>query len=170
MEDFLASPGTPRETALENLRNSDVMILVIRFKAGSLLPNGTGSTYTSAEYDELLRLGGGGPRIRQTEEVCYRQHESSPLTCHTGAAREPGNRIAASRGQGTPCGGKLTTSATQVEVRQPDSARSAQVKCRVFPSVTLFFCFRISPLAIAQPQRGDARTGGRESAEVRTCS
>ena len=56
MEDFLASPGTPRETALENLRNSDVMILVIGFKAGSLLPDGSGSTYTSAEYDELLRL------------------------------------------------------------------------------------------------------------------
>lgn len=57
MEDFLASPSTPRETALENLRNSDVMILVIGFKAGSLLPDASGSTYTSAEYDELLRLG-----------------------------------------------------------------------------------------------------------------
>lgn len=57
MEYFLASPSTPRETALENLRNSDVMILVIGFKAGTLLPDGSGSTYTSAEYDELLRLG-----------------------------------------------------------------------------------------------------------------
>jgi Domain of unknown function (DUF4062) len=34
IEDFLASLSTPRETALENLRNSDVMILVIGFKAG----------------------------------------------------------------------------------------------------------------------------------------
>jgi hypothetical protein len=33
------------------------MILVIGFKAGTLLPDGSGSTYTSAEYDELLRLG-----------------------------------------------------------------------------------------------------------------
>lgn len=57
MEYFLASPSTPRETALQNLRNSDVMILVIGFKAGTLLPDGSGSTYTSAEYDELLRLG-----------------------------------------------------------------------------------------------------------------
>ena len=56
MEYFVATPSTPRETALENLRNSDVMILVIGFKAGSLLPDGSGSTYTSAEYDELLRL------------------------------------------------------------------------------------------------------------------
>ena len=57
MEYFLASPETPRETALENLRKSDVMVLVIGFKAGSLLPDGSGSTYTSAEYDELLTLG-----------------------------------------------------------------------------------------------------------------
>lgn len=57
MEYFVATPGTPRETALDNLRKSDVMILVIGFKAGTLLPDGSGSTYTSAEYDELLRLG-----------------------------------------------------------------------------------------------------------------
>jgi hypothetical protein len=57
MEYFVATPATPRETALEKLRASDVMVLVIGFKAGTLLPNGSGSTYTSAEYDELLRLG-----------------------------------------------------------------------------------------------------------------
>lgn len=57
MEYFLATPSTPLDTALDRLRNSDVMILVIGFKAGSLLPDGSGSTYTSAEYDELLRLG-----------------------------------------------------------------------------------------------------------------
>lgn len=57
MEDFLASPGTPLDVALENLRHSDVMILVVGFKAGSLLPDGSGATYTSAEYDELLRIG-----------------------------------------------------------------------------------------------------------------
>src|SRR4051794_437324 len=56
MEYFLASPTTPCETALENLRNSDVMILVIGFKAGTLLPDGSGSTYTSAEYAENIRL------------------------------------------------------------------------------------------------------------------
>ncbi len=33
------------------------MLLVIGFKAGSLLPDGSGTTYTSAEYDELLKLG-----------------------------------------------------------------------------------------------------------------
>src|SRR5712692_4036432 len=57
MEDFLATPTTPSETARENLRNSDVMILVIGFKAGRLLPDGSGRTYTWEEYEELLRLG-----------------------------------------------------------------------------------------------------------------
>jgi hypothetical protein len=57
MEDFLAAARPPLEVALENLRNSDVMVLVIGFKAGSLLPDGSGSTYTSAEYEEFLRLG-----------------------------------------------------------------------------------------------------------------
>jgi hypothetical protein len=33
------------------------MILIIGSKAGSLLRDGSGATYTSAEYDELVRLG-----------------------------------------------------------------------------------------------------------------
>jgi hypothetical protein len=56
MEYFPATPGTPLKTALEYLNKSDVMILVIGFRAGTLLSDGSGSTYTSAEYDELLRL------------------------------------------------------------------------------------------------------------------
>lgn len=56
MEDFLATPNPPLATALEHLHNSDVMLLIIGFKAGSLLAGGSGSTYTSAEYDELLKL------------------------------------------------------------------------------------------------------------------
>lgn len=55
MEDFLAMPFRPSETALANLRLSDVVVLVIGFKAGSLVPDGSGSTYTSAEYHETLR-------------------------------------------------------------------------------------------------------------------
>ncbi len=49
MEYFVASPNTPRETALEELRKADIMVLAIGFKAGSLLPDGSGATYTSAE-------------------------------------------------------------------------------------------------------------------------
>jgi Domain of unknown function (DUF4062) len=57
MEYFLATATTPRETALEELRKCDVTILVIGFRAGSLLPDDSGSTYTSVEYAESLRLG-----------------------------------------------------------------------------------------------------------------
>src|ERR1035438_7478362 len=57
MEDFIATPNPPLVTALEHLRDADLMLLVIGFKAGTLLSDGSGSTYTSAEYDELLRLG-----------------------------------------------------------------------------------------------------------------
>src|SRR5690349_21209108 len=56
MEYFLAQPATPLDTALEQLRQSDVMILVIGFKAGSLLPGNSSLTYTSAEYSEAARL------------------------------------------------------------------------------------------------------------------
>jgi hypothetical protein len=57
MEDFLATPSTPLETALEHLRASDLVILVIGFKAGCLLPNNSGMTYTSAEYSEAVATG-----------------------------------------------------------------------------------------------------------------
>ncbi|MDW5266113.1 MAG: DUF4062 domain-containing protein [Edaphobacter sp.] len=57
MEDFVASARTPADTALKYLRKSDLMLLVIGFKAGSLLPDGSGATYTSAEYDEVLKMG-----------------------------------------------------------------------------------------------------------------
>lgn len=57
MEDFLATPSTPLDTALQHLHASDVIILVIGFKAGSLLPNGSGLSYTAAEYAEAIALG-----------------------------------------------------------------------------------------------------------------
>lgn len=57
MEYFVATPDNPLETALKNLRKCDLMILVIGFNAGSLLADCNESTYTSAEYDEALRLG-----------------------------------------------------------------------------------------------------------------
>lgn len=57
MEDFLASPAPPKEKALAELRDSDVVVLVLGFRAGSLLPDSTGSTYTRAEYEEAVSLG-----------------------------------------------------------------------------------------------------------------
>lgn len=76
MEDFLATPTTPSETALENLRNSDVMILVISFKAGTLLPDKTGRTYTWAEYDELRRLGRDALVFVKKERGWFERHAS----------------------------------------------------------------------------------------------
>jgi Domain of unknown function (DUF4062) len=71
MEYFVATPSAPRETALGNLRNSDMMILVIGFKAGSVLPDSSGSTYTSAEYDELLKLGATRSTTWMPTKKCF---------------------------------------------------------------------------------------------------
>lgn len=57
MEYFGAEPSTPLNTALQHLRDSDVVLLVIGFKAGSLVPNTAGTTYTQAEYQEAVALG-----------------------------------------------------------------------------------------------------------------
>ena len=52
MEYFLATPETPLDTALQQLRKSDVVLLVVGFHAGSLLPDGSGKSYTEAEYEQ----------------------------------------------------------------------------------------------------------------------
>ena len=57
MEDFLAGPAPPLDTALTELRGSDLVLLILGFESGSLLPDGSGRTYTRAEYDEARRLG-----------------------------------------------------------------------------------------------------------------
>jgi hypothetical protein len=57
MEDFLAGPGPPLDVALAELRSSDVVLLVLGFEAGSLLQDGSGRTYTRAEYDEATTRG-----------------------------------------------------------------------------------------------------------------
>lgn len=57
MEDFLAGPAPPLDTALAELRGSDLILLVLGFEAGSLLSDGSGRTYTRAEYDEATKLG-----------------------------------------------------------------------------------------------------------------
>ncbi len=56
MEYFVASPSIPLETALRELRSSDLVVLVIGFKAGSLLSESSNMTYTSAEYKEACEL------------------------------------------------------------------------------------------------------------------
>ena len=55
MEYFLATPETPLETALAHLRQSDVVLLVVGFYAGSLLPDDSGLSYTGAEYEQAKK-------------------------------------------------------------------------------------------------------------------
>ena len=52
MEFFLAAAETPLETVLDHLRKSDIILLVIGFYAGSLLPDGSGRSYTRVEYEQ----------------------------------------------------------------------------------------------------------------------
>ena len=79
MEYFMATPTTPTETALGNLREADLMILIIGFKAGSLLPDDTGRTYTWAEYDELLRMGKDAlVFVKQERGSSWKNEETDP--------------------------------------------------------------------------------------------
>ena len=104
MEDFLASPNTPLDTALKNLRDSDLMILVIGFRAGSSAAGRSECTYTSAEYEELLRLGKEAARI-----------------CQAGSGEgETRPSIVAQRRTGSGESKLLSTSSTNASVQEMD--------------------------------------------------
>jgi Domain of unknown function (DUF4062)/AAA ATPase domain len=51
MEYFLATPKTPLATCLDELRKSDVVVIVVGLRSGSLLPDGS-MTYTLAEFEQ----------------------------------------------------------------------------------------------------------------------
>jgi uncharacterized protein DUF4062 len=51
MEYFLATPKTPLATCLDELRKSDVVVIVVGLRSGSLLPDGS-MTYTFAEFEQ----------------------------------------------------------------------------------------------------------------------
>lgn len=51
MEYFLATPKTPLATCLDELRKSDVVVVVVGLRSGSLLPDGS-MTYTLAEFEQ----------------------------------------------------------------------------------------------------------------------
>jgi hypothetical protein len=56
MEYFASEPDSPRAVALRNLADSDVMILLIGFRAGSMIPSDT-ITYTGAEFEQARHRG-----------------------------------------------------------------------------------------------------------------
>jgi len=57
MELFVSEPSSPLEVCLEQLRLSDAVVLIIGFKAGSLIPDSPGLTYTGAEFQLAQQLG-----------------------------------------------------------------------------------------------------------------
>jgi hypothetical protein len=56
MEYFGARPNLPIETCLDQVRRSDVMIVIVGHLYGSIVPE-AGVSYTEAEYNEGVRLG-----------------------------------------------------------------------------------------------------------------
>jgi len=77
MELFVSEPSSPLEVCLEQLQLSDAVVLIIGFKAGSLIPDSPGLTYTGAEFQLAQKLGrpvfaffkteGGSPVNKETD-------------------------------------------------------------------------------------------------------
>jgi len=59
MEVFVSESSMPLEVALRELRLSDAVVLIIGFKAGSLIPESPDLTYTAAEFRSARELVAG---------------------------------------------------------------------------------------------------------------
>jgi Domain of unknown function (DUF4062) len=57
MELFLSQPSDPLDVCLRELRMSDAVVLIIGFRAGSLIPETPELTYTGAEFKLAQELG-----------------------------------------------------------------------------------------------------------------
>jgi len=57
MELFVSSPSKPLDEALRELQLSDAVLLIIGFRAGSLVPEAPSLTYTAAEFEQARKLG-----------------------------------------------------------------------------------------------------------------
>ena len=55
MESFGARPGLPLETCLDEVQRSDILVVIVGHRYGSLA-NETGISFTEAEYNEAVRL------------------------------------------------------------------------------------------------------------------
>ena len=77
MEWFVSEPSYPLDVCLQELRQSDAVILMIGFYAGSLIPGSPGITYTRAEFEfakqldkpvfVFFKLEGGRPVNKETD-------------------------------------------------------------------------------------------------------
>ncbi len=57
MELFVSEPSQPLKVCLEQVQLSDAVVLIIGFKAGSLIPESPDLTYTGAEFQLAQKLG-----------------------------------------------------------------------------------------------------------------
>ena len=62
MEFFGARPGRPIDVCLDEVRKSDLLVVIVGLKYGSL-PAGMGISYSQAEYEEGVRLEQALPRL-----------------------------------------------------------------------------------------------------------
>jgi hypothetical protein len=78
MELFISEPTTPLQVALEELQMSDAVVLIVGFKAGSLIPDDSTLTYTGAEFQRARELGKPIFVFLKTEAGAWRNEETSP--------------------------------------------------------------------------------------------
>ena len=57
MEFFVSEPSRPLDVCLREIGQADAVILVLGFRAGSLVPRSSTATYTQAEFEEALGSG-----------------------------------------------------------------------------------------------------------------
>jgi hypothetical protein len=88
---FVSEPSSPLQVCLEQLRLSDAVVLIIGSKAGSLIPDSPGLTYTGAEFQLAQQLGrpvfaffkteGGSPVNKETDP-CEEEGAGRLQKCH----------------------------------------------------------------------------------------
>lgn len=78
MELFVSEPQTPLQVALDELRTSDAVVLIIGFRAGSLIPDSATVTYTAAEFRQAKELGRRIFVFLKTEAGFWRNEETTP--------------------------------------------------------------------------------------------
>jgi hypothetical protein len=57
MELFVSEPSKPLKVCLEQVQLSDAVVLIVGFKAGTLIPETPGLTYTGGEFQLAQKLG-----------------------------------------------------------------------------------------------------------------
>jgi Domain of unknown function (DUF4062) len=82
MEVFVSEPIRPIEVALRELQHSDAVVLIIGFRAGSLLDESSDLTYTRAEFDRARELKRPIFLFVKTQNGRWRNEEDDPRLRH----------------------------------------------------------------------------------------